>query len=232
MTLGIVLVIALAGCASKAPTQANNGSNAAGTPGSSTGQFNNLQSRLAVGTLSLEGTGLAVTPDQAKQLLPLWQQVKSLTAQGATTTPTDLQAVYKQIETVMTADQIAQIQGMTLTQAKLQSLMTKYGVQITPGAGANGGGFATPNADQLATRTARETQNPNGSGGFGGGNGGGGFGSGGATLSPDQQATRAALRAQTTLTPGGFGGGRGGNFFGSQLFIDPLITLLTQISGG
>jgi hypothetical protein len=165
---------------------------------------------------------LAISPDQAKQLLPLWGKVKSLEAEGATTTPSDLQAVYKQVEAVMTADQIAQIQKMTLSQNQLQAMMTKYGVQITPGAGPNGGNFATPNADQLATRSAGQTQNPNG-----GGYNGGGF----ATLSPDQLATRTAQR---TLTPGALPGGGRGNagFGGTQVFIDPLIKLLTQISGG
>lgn len=227
VVLGIVMVIALVGCASNTSAQANTGSNTIATPPASTGRLNTLESRLAVGTLSLEGTGLAVSPDQAQQLLPLWEKVKSLETEGATTTPADLQAVYKQIEAVMTADQIAQIQKMTLSQNQLQVLMTKYGVQITPGAGPNGGTFATPNADQLATRSARQTQNPNGGGGFGGG----GNGSGSATLSPDQLATRIAQR---TLTPGAFSGGGRGNagFGGIQVFIDPLITLLTQISGG
>jgi hypothetical protein len=222
--LGVVLLLALAGCAAKTSAQANTGGNTANTPGAVTGgQFNNLQARMAVGTLSLEGTGLAISPDQAKQLLPLWQKVKSMETEGATTTPADLQAVYKQIETVMTADQIAQIQKMTLSQNQLQGLLTKYGVQITPGAGFNGGVQATPNADQLATRSARQTQNPNDGGGFGGG------GNGNATLSPDQLATRTALR---TLTPGAFPGGGRGNFaFSSQVFIDPLIKLLTEISG-
>jgi hypothetical protein len=226
LILGVVLLIALAGCAAKTSAQSNAGGTTANTPGAGTGgQFNNLQARLAVGTLSLEGTGLAISPDQAKQLLPLWQKVKSLETNGATTTPADLQTVYKQIETVMTADQIAQIQKMTFSQNQLQGLMAKYGVQITPGAGFNDGVQATPNADQLATRSARQTQNPNGGGGFGGG----GNGTGNATLSPDQLATRTALR---TLTPGAFPGGGRGNFsFTSQVFVDPLIKLLTEISG-
>ncbi len=245
--MGLLVMISLTACAGQATVQANSSSNSANTSGtpqpSTRNQFNTLESRLAVGTLQLEGTGLAVTPEQAKQLLPLWQKVQSLTGEGAAANATDLPAVYKQIEAVMTPDQIAQIQSMTLSQNQLTALMNKYGVQITPGAGPNGGVVATPNADQLATRSARQTQSPNSGGtGFGSGtlspdqldtrtarqtqNPNGGYNGGGfATLSPDQQNTRTA---QETQNPGAFAGRAG---FGAQVFIDPLITLLTQISG-
>jgi hypothetical protein len=238
--IGLVLVFALAGCASQATAQANAGSGAPAQSSANGGLGNTLEAKLAVGTLKLEGTGLAVTPEEGQQLLPLWQKVKTLSADSASSAA-DLKTTYQQIEKVMTPDQVQWIKDMTLTQANLQALMTKYGIQITPGASPNGANFATPNADQLATRTARETQNPGG--GFAPGgtlspdqqatltaretqNPGGGFNQGG-TLSPDQQATRTARETQS---PGG--GFTGRSNFSNQAFIDALIQELQQSTGG
>jgi hypothetical protein len=213
----LVLVLALSACASKQPAQANNGTNPTSGPNGG-GPQNSLESMLAAGTLKLEGTDQAVTADEAKQLLPLWQQVKTMTA-DSTTNPTDLTAVYQQIEKGMTTSQIQAIQNMSLTQTDLQNLMQTLGIQVTPGSFGN---FPTQSADQLATRQALGTPAP--------GSGSGNF----PTLSPDERSTRQAAR---TLTPGANngsptgnrGGGRGFGF--SQVFIDPLIQLLQTRSG-
>ena len=138
---------------------------------------NTLESRLAMGTLKLEGSNQAVTASEAKTLLPLWQQVKTLSANTATA-PADLQTAYTAIEKAMTADQIQAIQNMNLTQTDIQDLIKTLG--ITPpagGPGGNGGTFPTMSADQRATRQAQRTLTP-GSGGPGGAGGGtrGGFG--------------------------------------------------------
>jgi len=225
----LVLVLALSACASKPSGQANNSTNptdgangggggangGGGASNGSGGPQNSLESRLAPGTLKLEGTDQAVTADEAKQLLPLWQQVKTMNA-DSTTNPTDLTAVYQQIEKAMTTTQVQTIQNMSLTQTDLQNLMQTLGIQITPGSFGN---FPTMSADQLATRQALGTPAP--------GSGSGNF----STLSPDERSTRQAAR---TLTPGAnsggptTGGGRGGGrgFGSSQVFIDPLIQLL------
>ncbi len=188
----------------------NTGQSSNNTSSTPAAASTSLESRLAPGILSLEGTNLAVTAQQAKQLLPLWQQVQTLDT-SSTTQASDYTTVYQQIESTLTTDQINAIQSMSVNQSDLQALMTKFGIQITPG--AFGGGYV-------------------------GGSGGTSSGSGTrATLSPDQLATRTAQR---TLTPGGTGGGgffRGtgtppaGGQFGNRggmntLFITPLIQLL------
>lgn len=107
-----------------------------------------VDEQLAAGTLRLEGTVLAVNAGQAKELLPLWQQVLSLSTDGSNTTQDQIQAVYQQIQDVMTTEQIQAIEGMNWDQTDLQSLMSDLGLQATPGAGPNPGGgqMATPGA--------------------------------------------------------------------------------------
>ena len=67
--------------------------------------------QLALGTLTLEATDGAITPDQAGALLPLWRAL-----QGSVTAEAEVSAVLKQIEERMTAEQLAAIAAMQLTQ--------------------------------------------------------------------------------------------------------------------
>jgi hypothetical protein len=190
-----------------------------------------LEQKLAIGTLKLEGTGQAVTTKEATDLLPLWQAVKSLEA-NSNTAPSEITAVYKQIEGVMTPDQTQAIQKMTWAQADTQALMTKYGVTFGAGQGGTGGQNLT--ADQRATRTAQfQSRNQNGGGGAGGP---GGF-SGGQGGAPGGVPGGA----------GGFGGGQGGSGTAvartpqpgrragggmNTIFVDPLIKLLQTRAAG
>jgi hypothetical protein len=199
-----------------------------------------LEQKLAIGTLKLEGTGQAVTAKQAADLLPLWQAVKSLSA-STNTAPSEITAVYKQIEGVMTPDQTQAIQKITWTQADMQALMTKYGVTF---GGGQGGQNLT--ADQRATRTAQfQSRNQNGGGGAGGP---GGFGGapGGAPGGP------GGFGGAPGGAPGGAGGFGGGGGSGTDvartpnpgqagrqagggmntIFIDPLIKLLQTRAAG
>lgn len=153
--LTIILVVALAGCAGATPAAP---ATPAGPTGNS-GQEVSLENRLAVGTLELEGTSLAVTADEAKQLLPLWSTIKDMMANPATT-QSDLLGEYQRVEQGMTSDQLQAIQKLMLNQTDIQTLMQKYNIQITPFPGESGGAFPTLSPDERATRTARETQNP------------------------------------------------------------------------
>lgn len=102
LTLIMVIALGLSAC-----TNRNANANAQGAAPIDTGQrgtpqpfdFANqpLESKLAIGILKMEGTDLAITPDQAKTLLPLWKAVKTLST-SATTSPDELNAVYRQIE--------------------------------------------------------------------------------------------------------------------------------------
>jgi hypothetical protein len=177
-----------------------NGTPVAGPAGQNGGGFNTLESRLAMGTLKLEGSSLAVTAEEAKKLLPLWEKVKQLSTTG-TPVPADVQAAYKEIEAAMTPEQVQSIQQMTFSNQDFQTLLQSLGIAITPPASQ-----PTLTANEQATRTAqRETRTA------GGGNGnGGGFSRSG--------------------TPGAFGqGGQRGGFGGfSNMLIDPVIKLLTD----
>ena len=179
-----------------------------------------LEQKLAIGTLKLEGTPQAISAKEATDLLPLWQAVKSLSA-STNTAPSEITAVYTQIEVVMTPDQTQAIQKMTWTGTDIQALMTKYGVTF---GGGQGGQNLT--ADQRATRTAQfAARGQNGGGGFGGGQGGvpgggGGFGGQGGTTSGTPSAAR-------TPQPGRRAGG-GMN----TMFVDPLIKLLQTRAAG
>lgn len=77
---------------------------------------------ILLGTFQLEGTDLEVTPEQAKQLLPLWQMLQSLST-SSTAASEEIEAVEAQIKSTMTTAQIEAIQGMQLTQEDLMTLM-------------------------------------------------------------------------------------------------------------
>ncbi len=184
-----------------------------------------VDDQLAAGTLRLEGTVLAVNAEQAKELLPLWQQVSSLSTDGSNTTQEEIQAVYQKIQDVMTSDQMQAIQGMNWSQTDVQNLISDLNIQATPGAGPNGAGFPTQSEEERATRMAQmPTQGAGGTGGPGGAGfqgtpGPNGMGPGGTGTAPDFQGTPGA----------GPLGGRGmGN---GNLFVQPLITLLQERAG-
>ncbi len=226
LLVALPLVIVLGACAGIAIpglTKSTQASQSAGGANFDLTQMP-LEQKLAIGTLKLEGTPQAVNATQASALLPLWQAVKSLSA-NSNTAPAEITAVYTQIEGVMTTDQTQAIQKMTWTQPDMQALMTQYGVQI-----GNGQGGQTLTADQRA-KHGRPSSNPaariaegavsvgraasrGGGGGFGGGQGG----------------TSGPSTTQRTPQPGQ-GGGRGGMGMNS-LFIDPLIKLLQTRAGG
>ena len=97
--------------------------------------------KLALGTLMLEETEYAVTSDQTKTLLPLWQAL-----QGGVTAEEEIEAVLRGIEGAMTEEQLAAIAGMSLEQQDLQYWMEEQGV----GAGA---GFPRRDEDPDARAT-------------------------------------------------------------------------------
>lgn len=159
------------------------------------------RNQLSLGSLLLEGTENAITPAQAATLLPLWQAIQS----GALQSNTEINAVLKQIEGKMTAEQLAAIVAMQLTAQDIQTWAQKQGmeIQFSPEAmatrqaeGGNQGGFGPPGnlseEEQAAVRATMEA-------------GGMVFGDRGS-LSEEE---RAAIRA--TMEAGGmpFGGNRG-----------------------
>lgn len=155
-----------------------------------------LATKLALGTLKLEGTEFAVASGQAAELLPLWQVLNNLSSSDSAA-PEEVTAVTEQIQETMTADQLSAIDEMNLTGQDIFATMQELGLVNAPQVNASGtlqpgrgfgsgqgqgpgGGFAPP-----------EGSPPDG--------GPGGFGEQG--LNPEQIATAQARRAEG----GGFG---------------------------
>ena len=97
----------------------------------------NAYRQLMLGTVRLEGTDNAVTPEQAKTLLVLWQSLQGRALQS----DAEREAVLAYIETQMTPVQVQAIAAMRLTQADLQ-------VPITDTSQGPGGGFGRGSAGQ------------------------------------------------------------------------------------
>ncbi len=179
----------------------------------------NAAGQLALGTIQLEETEDAVTPEQAAALLPFWQAL-----QGGVTARAEVNALMKQVEGTMADEQLQTIAAMRLTQEGMRVWMQGQGMGMGggQGQGRSGGGGGVLTDDERATRQAE-------------------FGGGGDGEMPPEVATRraefenmsdeerAALRATMEAgggAPGGFGrSGRGAGQFG--VLLDPLIELLT-----
>ena len=85
--------------------------------------------RLALGTLKLEGTDQALTASQVAELLTLWQGYQSL-SNSDTTSPVELDALVSQIQGVMTAEQTTAIDGMNLTNQSLSEELQSLGTSV------------------------------------------------------------------------------------------------------
>jgi len=187
------MALLLAGC-SKGQTGSETGTDPNAGPGEGGGV--SLPMQLALGTLSLEGTENAVTPEQAAELLPLWKAVKSLSASNNVTTQ-ELDGLYKQIQKAMTPEQMGAIQSMDLSAENMAEVMEKLGMEPP----MNPMGELSP--EQQSNMEARRSsgQRPEGfvpGGGQGGGPGGGmgpefGF-SGEGQADPDGQSQQSRPR--------------------------------------
>jgi len=91
---------------------------------------------LAAGTLKLEGTVQAVTATQAGALLTLWQAYQSLSSSD-TSSQVELDALVKQIQETMTADQVRSIDAMGLTDQQVSELMQSMGAGLSAPAPAS-----------------------------------------------------------------------------------------------
>jgi hypothetical protein len=187
--------------------------------------------QLAFGTLRLAETEQAVTAEQAKKLLPLWQALR-----GGVTADAEVNAVLRQIEGAMTSDQLEAIAAMQLTQEDLGNWMQEQGTGFGRGF-AGGGGQGEVSEEERATRQAQ----------FAEGQGGeippematrrAEFGS---MSDEEREALRATMQAggnpfgEGGGRPGGAGGPGAGGFGGARqymVFLQPLIELLDGLAG-
>jgi hypothetical protein len=93
--------------------------------------------QLAIGTLQLENTNLAVSAEQAQTLLPYWRVLQSLN-QSDNTADAELNAVIKQIQEGMSGEQIAAIAAMEFTEEKLQTMLDDGSINFEYGRGQSG----------------------------------------------------------------------------------------------
>lgn len=184
-----------------------------------------VEQKLAVGTLKLEGTDLAVTAEEAKALLPLWKAVKSLSASD-TATQDEIQALYTQIQETMTGEQVQAIKDMTLSGEDMQVLMKDLGIEMPQA--PQGGNLGNLTEDERATRVAQRMaegggnfQGPPDGGGMPGGEIPGGQSPGGFSGSNQPNAQTTPMPGQVRRFGGGF----------NNLFVDPLIKLLEERAG-
>ena len=202
LALASVVVLA-SGCSQGEATTAG-GSAASGASASGDASLPEMDDStvLALGTLLLEGTENAVTPEQAAALLPLWQAIRGGGLQGNAET----MAVLKQIKAQMTAEQLSAIDAMALTVEDMRTWMEESGIGMeapgpmgTPGARSEGGRGGGQGAMPEGTPGARP------GGGPGGGQG-----------------------AMPEGTPGAMPAGGAGGPGGAGMLIRPLVELLTQ----
>lgn len=168
----VLMVLALAGCASGAATLAPavTGSD---TYASATLKvdFDNaltVRNQLALGILNLEGTANEVTPAQAKSLLPLWQALRGTARSGAAATA-EVDALLSQIEGALTPAQLEAISTLRLTQDDLRAWAESQGITVGTGTGAGaGGGMGAGRGLSPEERATRQAENGGDSGNSGG----------------------------------------------------------------
>jgi hypothetical protein len=93
---------------------------------------------LALGTLRLEGTADAITPEQAVNLLPLWQIIQA----GSLKSQAETEAVLTQIKGKMSESQLSAIEAMSMTMEDMQAWMQEQGIEMPAPQGDGQGGRA------------------------------------------------------------------------------------------
>lgn len=240
MVSALVLLAALAACSTiqsvigGSPAQANQSTNG-GTANQTNGRGGfggdpakmTVEQKMGFAILKMEGTPSALTSQQAKDMLPLWEALKSMETSN-TTSADEITAIFTQMKDTLTPEQVGVVQKMTWTQADMTALMQQYGMQVG-GAPGGFGGNGTASPEQQATRAARTAAGGNNrqGGGFGGnggpGGGQGGFGGNGAPggNTTSGGATRTPSPAQLNRNAIGL----------NSIFINPVIKLLTTKAG-
>jgi hypothetical protein len=171
--------------------------------------------QLLVGTFELEDTPQAVTADQAATLLPLWKAYRSL-SNNSSSSPEEREALQKQIEQSMTAEQRKVIADTQINRDILLAVMQERG--LTTAAAARGAAGNATGAGQ-AGQGQRSAFGGGGMPGLEGGmppqGGGQGFpGTGGGTVpNPQELQTRQAERGTV----------------GTDLFTTPLVEELIRL---
>jgi hypothetical protein len=164
------------------------GCNSMATATVSTSNGLSTATKLALGTLKLEGTDQALTDSQVHELLTLWQGYQSL-SNSDTTSSVELDALVAQIQGVMTAEQIKTIETYNLTDQSLSEELSSLGESASANIPAS-----TPNASGI--NQAAQMGGPGGIPGGGGDSVMSAIG-GGAVAQSTPAATQSTLNAST-----------------------------------
>lgn len=161
ITLLTLVALALSACGGAAPAAsqpAAPAAAAAATTGLDTSYEGALplRNQLLLGTLRLEDSDQPLTAVQAAALLPLLQGLRGTMNSGASA-QAEIDALLNQIQSGLTAEQIATIGGWKFTQADLQAWATSQGLAVGTGLGA-GGGSGVPGSGQSLSPEARATR--------------------------------------------------------------------------
>lgn len=200
--LTLFSILALTACGTSRSAQPGAGSAPQGGPDA--GALSSA-AQLIVGTLKLDGAPQAVTAEQSKELLPLWQTLLVL-ANSDTAADQEKEALITQIQETMTAEQMQAIQAMNLTRADMATIMQQQGPAM--GNSQNGGQNSTGRGEFPGGGPGGGGM-PGGGPGGGGmpgggmpGGGGGGFSGQGQNVSAEQIATaQAARQADPNFVP-------------------------------
>ena len=168
---------------------------------------------IILGSLKLDGTDQAITPQQAKDLLPLWQVYQEISASD-TAAQAEVDALVKQIEETMTPEQITAITAMNLTQQDSLAIMQEMGIgmgQRSSSSSTQNNGNFMPGSEMGAGGGAPPDM---------GGDGVPGQMPGGESLNQEQIATAQAARAEQGT----------GNFMLPNL-VNALIQYLQKLAG-
>lgn len=196
----LVMIVALTACSALGDSASNvNNESQAPRGGTESIRLNEdfddalmIQSQLAVGTILLEETNLAIDETLAAKLLPLWRAAQSL-INSDTAAEVEIAAVFNQIQDSMTPEQIAAIAEMELTQDILATMMEEG--HLSTGPGELGGGRADDSGERFSPPEGGFAGGPGGGspGGRPGGGQGGGLPEG---MNPEVLATRQARFAE------------------------------------
>ena len=121
------------------------------------------RNQLALGTLNLADTAVAVDAEQAATLLPLWQAVRATNQTGGAS-QTEVNALLSQIEGTLNADQLSAISEQQLTQTNMQDWAQANGITLGSGSGETGSGQGL-SPEARATRQAEQGRTATGSSG-------------------------------------------------------------------
>jgi hypothetical protein len=203
LSLFLILALTLSACSAATQASANQGnqnpsqgSGNSGTPVPRGSRELPLAMQLAIGTFKLDKTTTPISAEQAAQLLPLWQGLRSLSS-DQTAAVEEVQGLIEQIQEAMTPEQVTAIKNMKLKFQDIAQVAQEYNLQL--------GNFGNISPERRATFEAARQ-----SGQFsGGGNGAPGQGGQGGGRLPGQGGP-------------GFGGrlpgqdGPGGGFFNGE----------------